>query len=902
MCKSVIKKAFILQIIVIINLLFLVGTSNAAIISVTTDQDLSRNVGQTSLRDAFNIASSNGVPDTIVLSSDINYVLDSCAAGPFTHSEDFSLTLQGNGASIQNVCVDGTGTIKNIGITSFTIENIEISGTAVAVDGASNGAAIRFEGAGSLVTIRDSDIHGFGGDSDIISAEGFPRAELVISNTRIHDNVGAAIRASHTALTMDNVTIARNTLAGISLVDGSPLSISNSFIKDNGRHGARTTGSGGGTVMKINNTEITGNGDLGVSCQQCADVEVIDSIISDNGTDPNGSLGGGGVAVVIANSGNATKTVIQRSTIKGNIARHPGGGLFIDVGSEGVDGNHMPQTNITESTFENNQSTCAGCDGGAIKVGIGVLSVVDSMITGNTAEGSGGGISQASNPILQDIAGSIFSLSNSQVGNNQSSVNGGGLYIEALDAKIGSSTIQGNTATGDGGGISIHSSKASIGSSSIQDNTAVGSGGGVISAGITRIFDDGGRGYDNGNTSIVGSTISGNTAAYGGGAAGESDASILTIENSTVVGNTAAMAGGGLSVNTFDVLNINHVTLVENAAPTGANLAASSSTSIARSIIAQPTGGGSNCSPYPGVSVFVSPVITSNGFSWFSDNTCKASTADTVDPSANLHLGPLADNGGPTLTRLPAITSPVVGLVPVTDCPVVGDQRETPRPSGIACEAGAVEIAEGMMYQLPDNQWHQISLPSNPGSNNNKVAHIFGDDDLGVLGTDWALFRYDTNTGGYIELQNNDELHQGIGYWVIQKTGSLKTLEMPSGSTPTLVTNPVGCLASASGCFEIQLAVKGSVTPWHLIGYPFNTASSLSDSRVLTGRGACSGGCELDIAVNEEVLHNQLWTYNGKSYDLVKGSDNLEPWRAYWSATLPGALESSPVNLLIPKP
>jgi len=251
----------------------------------------------------------------------------------------------------------------------------------------------------------------------------------------------------------------------------------------------------------------------------------------------------------------------------------------------------------------------------------------------------------------------------------------------------------------------------------------------VVSAGITRIFDDGGKGYDNGNTSIVGSTISGNTASYGGGAAGESDASILTIEK----------------------LNINHATLVENAAPTGANLAASSSTSIARSIIAQPTGGGTNCSPYPGASVFVSPVITSNGFSWFSDDTCEASTADIVDAGGDPQLDPLADNGGPTPTRLPAIISPVVGLVPVTDCPLAGDQREAPRPSGTACEAGAVEITEGMTYQLPDNQWQQISLPSDPG-NNDKVDYIFGDDGLGTLGTDWALFRYDTSNGEYIEL------------------------------------------------------------------------------------------------------------------------------------------------------
>jgi len=271
MDKSGIKKAsFLFQLIVAINLLLLFSTSNAAIITVTTDQDLGRNAGQTSLRDAFIIASNNGQADTIVLSSGTQYVLDSCAQGPFTHSEDFSLTLQGNRASIQNICVDGSGTMSNIGINSFTVENVEIRGTTDGNISPFDGAAIRAEGSDSIVTVRDSDIHGFGGGGDVIAiySDVFPRSDFVISNTQIHDNVGTAIRTSLASLTMDNVTIARNTLAGISLVDGSPLSISHSFIKDNGGHGARTTGPGGGSVMKINNTEITGNGDTGAICRR----------------------------------------------------------------------------------------------------------------------------------------------------------------------------------------------------------------------------------------------------------------------------------------------------------------------------------------------------------------------------------------------------------------------------------------------------------------------------------------------------------------------------------------------------------------------------------------------------------------------------------------------------------
>jgi len=54
-----------------------------------------------------------------------------------------------------------------------------------------------------------------------------------------------------------------------------------------------------------------------------------------------------------------------------------------------------------------------------------------------------------------------------------------------------------------------------------------------------------------------------------------------------------------------------------------------------------------------------------------------------VDP----RLGPLADNGGTTLTRLPAADSPALD----THLCSVADERNAARPSGAACDSGAVE-------------------------------------------------------------------------------------------------------------------------------------------------------------------------------------------------------------------
>jgi hypothetical protein len=58
--------------------------------------------------------------------------------------------------------------------------------------------------------------------------------------------------------------------------------------------------------------------------------------------------------------------------------------------------------------------------------------------------------------------------------------------------------------------------------------------------------------------------------------------------------------------------------------------------------------------------------------------------------AADPQLGPLAANGGPTLTRAPAAGSPAIDH----GCPAT-DQRGVPRPQGPACDIGAVEVQAG---------------------------------------------------------------------------------------------------------------------------------------------------------------------------------------------------------------
>ena len=191
-----------------------------------------------------------------------------------------------------------------------------------------------------------------------------------------------------------------------------------------------------------------------------------------------------------------------------------------------------------------------------------------------------------------------------------------------------------------------------------------------------------------------------------------------------------------------------------------------------------------------------------------------------------------------------------------------------------------------------------IGLPCDPGEHNT-VAEVFGDEIPGTYDIDWVMFRY--TTSGYEKLNSNSSMNQKEGYWIIQRSGNEILIDLPSGSTPTLVSNPEGCLASAKGCFEIPLTTQANSDHFNLINYPFWMGASFGNARVVTDAGACATGCDLDTAKSQGILHNELFTYNGEGYDKITTSGDLSPLKAYWALTLDSADGANP-RLLIPKP
>jgi hypothetical protein len=360
-----------------------------------------------------------------------------------------------------------------------------------------------------------------------------------------------------------------------------------------------------------------------------------------------GYYGGG-----IDNSGTLTVT---NSTVTSNKI------IGINASPFGVGGGiHNSGTlTITNSTISDNSAPSFGYGGGIHNSGM--LTVASSTISGNTAADIGGGITN----------GGTLTVTNSTINGNRSG--GGGGIQNSGAATVTSSTISGNTAADSGGDI-WHSGTGTltVTNSTITGNTAADSGLGGVAGGI---WNSG-----TGTLSVTSSTISGNSASAGGGIY-NSNTGTLTVTNSTISSNSAPYGGGGFNQGTLTVTNS---TISGNSATWSGGIYNHNvgTLTITSSII----NGIDNCTDSGGS-------VTDGGYNISSDDTCGFS--GTSMSSINPLLGPLADNGGPTLTHAPGYFSLAIDAIPLgsNGCGalITTDQRGVSRPQGTACDIGAVE-------------------------------------------------------------------------------------------------------------------------------------------------------------------------------------------------------------------
>lgn len=308
------------------------------------------------------------------------------------------------------------------------------------------------------------------------------------------------------------------------------------------------------------------------------------------------------------------------------------------------------------------------CDAGAVELGSEQQRVCGAPLL----LGFVGGAPQFSDPLRCDVTTIAEALDRAQTGDTiiingvvtesvvvNKSVTIRGPFFEEITPGTHMGYVQGSllpptsNGAGNGGVFQIQAGReVTIEQLNIRHGAAV-RGGAIDNAG---------------DLTLDGVTIYASRAANGGAIY---NAGSLQIVNSTIVSNTAS-SGGVIQSGAGGTLGIRHATIAGNSGVIIQNESANAAT-VAASILSAPTSG--QCTG----------AITGGGGNIAHNNTCLPGAAG-ADPL----LGPLRDNGGPTLTRAIGADSPAVNIA---SCTVGIDQRGRERSGDATCDAGAVEYA-----------------------------------------------------------------------------------------------------------------------------------------------------------------------------------------------------------------
>ncbi len=334
---------------------------------------------------------------------------------------------------------------------------------------------------------------------------------------------------------------------------------------------------------------------------------------------------------------------------------------------------------ISGLTITNGNNVSA--DGGGI-LNAGALTLTNSIVMSNTANVNGGGLYSSnslslsnttiiSNTAIQGGGGirndGLMMLTNVKILSNTAAT-GGGILVGSGVLTLTGVTVRGNRAHGGGGGVSNFST-LNITNSTLLSNTADSSGGGISNSGAMTIT----------NSAVVSNTA---TSSYGGGI--ENNSGSVKMINVTVSDNSTQGHGGGLaSDNLGGIIELANVTVANNTAPGGMGGGIDAffgAISLTNTIVANNPGG--NCA---------GAGITSGGHNLEDANDCSLAAAGDLTNTVPF-FGPLANNGGATLTRALLPGSPAINAGDNSGCPPT-DQRGAPRPRTAAnpCDIGAYE-------------------------------------------------------------------------------------------------------------------------------------------------------------------------------------------------------------------
>jgi hypothetical protein len=351
---------------------------------------------------------------------------------------------------------------------------------------------------------------------------------------------------------------------------------------------------------------------------------LVSNNVTISGPGPGSLAVSGNAASRVFHITNAVTAVISGLTITNGVVS----GSFPGFVGAGIWNQHSTLT-LSNCIIIGNQ-VAGGFAGGLFNdgsSGSATLSIIASTFNGNVANSGGGGIFNYSPGGTANISINASTFS----GNNGNAGGGGGIFNSPgggyATITASNSTFSGNACSSDGGGIV----------------NSVNTGTGVVT--------------------VVACTFSANAAGptglgggiYNNGGTGTGLA-VLTVIASTFSGNTAATSGGGSIYNSGPNAKLEIGNTILKAGLTGGNIGTSAG--------------------------------TSDGYNLSSDNGGGVLTNSTDKINTDPMLGPLANNGGPTLTIAPLPGSPAIDRG--KSFGLTTDQRGFPRPIDDPCITNAV--------------------------------------------------------------------------------------------------------------------------------------------------------------------------------------------------------------------
>lgn len=369
-----------------------------------------------------------------------------------------------------------------------------------------------------------------------------------------------------------------------------------------------------------------------------------------------------------------SEVTLQNMTVKGGFVwQSNGSGLYNNGGHLTINHCYFLGNTIYAYWWQDHQYYY----GGGIYSAGGTINVTDSFFEAN---GSGNQFTSGGAIALESTTGSIL---HSTFLNNYSQgcydvfceqPGGGAIYLSNSDVIIQDSLFLHNSSVLGGALVNSQSSVT------IQDSSFISNTGGTgyqYGGGIVNYY---------GTMTLTNSTVSDNTAGFGGGI--HNNTGTLTVTNTTISGNTASQ--GGAVYNSWGTLTLINSTLTGNSANLGGAIYHSYGSSMAiNSILANSILGG-DCASWSGGTI-------DGGHNISSDDSCSFDPANGSMPNTDPLLGPLHDNGGPTLTHALLWNSPAIDLGDNNQCPST-DQRGMPRPidgnmdGNPVCDIGSYEL------------------------------------------------------------------------------------------------------------------------------------------------------------------------------------------------------------------